>query len=133
LIYRSMTREGDRPRIGPTARSLGARVPGDIAARDGRVWPGTGGMSVAPAWRDLPPWRIPRRLIHLAPDAAGNHEDACWRMGEGPFEIGRVAEGLALRPDRPGHGTVEPSEATTVDRYQADLATTRDLWHIDED
>src|SRR5262245_5119252 len=97
-----MTREGDHPKIGPTARALGVRVPRDIPVADGLVSPGTGGMSVAPSWRELPPWRIPRRLNHLAPGAAGNDTDACWRMGEGPFEAGVVADRLVLRPDRPG-------------------------------
>jgi hypothetical protein len=128
-----MARDRDRPRIGATARDLGVRVPGDIPVRDGRVSPGTGGMSVAPAWRALPPFRIPRRLIHLAPDAAGKDEDACWRMGEGPFEEASVAESLTLRPDRPTHGVVEPSEAMPLERYQDALAATRDRWRIDED
>ena len=50
LIYRSMTRDGDKPKIGSSARALGARVRGD--ERDdisvdslGHVRPGTGGMS----------------------------------------------------------------------------------------
>ena len=47
LIYRSMIRDGDRPKIGPTARTLGARIPGDISEHGGFVFPGTGGMSVA--------------------------------------------------------------------------------------
>jgi hypothetical protein len=133
LIYRSMTRDGDHPKVGATAKTLGVRVPGDLPSDDGQVSPGTGGMSVAPSWRDLPPHRIPRRLLHLAPDAAGSDADACWRMGVGPFEAGAVAEGLSLRPDRPDHGLVEPSERMTLERYQAALAATRDLWQIDED
>jgi hypothetical protein len=54
-------------------------------------------------------------------------------MGEGPFVAGQVAEGLDLRPDRPSHGAVEPSEVMTLERYQAALAATRDQWSIDED
>jgi len=133
LIYRAMTPEGDRPKVGPSARTLGVRVPGDIAAPGGQVSPGTGGMSVAPAWRDLPPWRIPKRLIHLAPSAAGKGEDACWRMGDGPFEASAVSEGLALRPDKPKHGVIEPAVPMTLDGYQTTLAATQDLWRIDED
>jgi hypothetical protein len=90
-------------------------------------------MSVAPAWRALPPFRIPRRLIRLAPDAAGKDEDACWRMGEGPFEEASVAESLVLRPDKPTHGVVEPSEAMPLERYRDALAATRDRWRVDED
>lgn len=133
LIYRAMARNGDRPRIGNTARDLGVRVPGDIPVHLGQVSPGTGGMSVAPTWRDLPPWRIPKRLIDLTPDAAGKDEDACWRMGDGPFEDARVAELLNLRPDRPTHGVVEPSETMALPRFQQALAATRDCWRIDEE
>jgi hypothetical protein len=132
LIYRAMTREGDRPKLGPTARTLGVR-PRDIPVVDGSVAPGTGGMSVAPSWRDLPSHRIPRRLARLAPDAAGSNDDACWRTGEGPFGPGPVAEGLALRPDKPTHGLVEPSEAMSFESYQAFLEATRDEWRIDEE
>lgn len=133
LIYRAMTPEGDRPKVGPTARSLGARVPGDIAACDGHVLPNTGGMSVAPSWRSLPPHRIPRRLSYFAPDAAGSNVDACWKMGDGPFESGHLDEGLALRPVSPIHGFIEPSGKMTLDIYQAALAATRDFWWIDEE
>lgn len=133
LIYRSMTPDGDRPKVGPTARTLGARVPADIPVQDGHVSPGTGGMSVTPSWRDLAPHRIPRRLVHLAPSAHGSNNDFCWRMGEGPFEKGAVSEDLELRPDRPPHGSVEPSATMTLDRYQAALAATQDQWQIDED
>lgn len=129
-----MSRDGDHPRVGSTGRTLGARVPHDISAdAAGLVHPGTGGMSVAPTWRDLPPHRIPRRLRHLAPEAAGNDADACWRMGEGPFAAGGVAEGLLLRPGRPTHGTIEPAMPMTLGRYQAALATTRERWVVDEE
>jgi hypothetical protein len=134
LIYRSMSREGDHPKVGPSARTLGVRVPEDILAPGGFVSPRSGGMSVAPSWRDLPPWRIPIRLIHLAPKAAGRQRDVyCWRMGEGSFMEGGVANGLTLRPDDPKHGLVEPAEVMTIDHYQTALAATRDLWCIDED
>jgi hypothetical protein len=90
-------------------------------------------MSVAPAWRELPAHRIPRRLRHLAPDAHGKDEDACWRMGDGPFLDGAVAAGLGLRVQRPTHGLIEPAEAMPVQAYQEALATTRDRWTIDEE
>jgi hypothetical protein len=134
LIYRSMARDGDWPKIGPTARTLGARIPGDLPVRDDRVEPGTGGMSVARGWRDPPAWRIPIRLIHLAPKAAGRHQDVfCWSMGQGPFIEGDVADRLRLRPDDATHALVEPSERMTVEEYQTALAATQNLWHIDED
>ena len=140
LVYRVMTVDADgSPKVGTTARSLGVRVrsrpedPEDIAVDSGHVAPGTGGMSVAPSWRDLPPWRIPRRLMHLVPKAFGKNEDACWRMGDGPFKAGHVAEGLSLRLDRPKHGVVEPNNRMTLGAYRAALAATRDRWTIDEE
>ena len=139
-IYRVMTPDADGlPKVGTTARSLGVRVrsrpddPEDIAVDSGHVAPGTGGMSVAPSWRDLPLHRIPQRLAHQVPNAAGRDTDACWRMGDGPFEAGDFAEGLSLRPDHPEHGVVEPSHRMTLDAYRAALAATRDRWTIDEE
>jgi len=89
-------------------------------------------MSVSPSWRTLPQHRIPKRLIHLVPEASGKNEDACWRMGEGPFAPGSVTIGLNLRLDHPNHGLVEPSEVISPDDFQARLAATRELWSIDE-
>jgi hypothetical protein len=127
-----MTRDGDRPMVGATARTLGVRITKDISVQADRVRPRTGGMSVSPSWRKLPQHRIPRRLLHLVPEASGKDDDACWRMGEGPFETGTVADGLILRLDTPRHGLVEPVETMPAEDYQAKLAATRDLWRIDE-
>ena len=133
LIFRAMTVDGGRPRVGPSARMLGVRVPDDISPdATGVVRPGTGGMSVAPAWRDLPAHRIPARLRHLAPDARGKNEDACWRMGQGPFQAGPLSPDLHLLPDRPGHGVVEPARSMGLDEFQRALAATRDEWEIEE-
>lgn len=134
LIYRAMTREGGHPKVGTTARTLGVRLTEDIPVRDGLVLPGTGGMSVAPSWREIAQHRIPKRFIFLVPDAAGSNADSCWWMGEGPFVPGTVAPGLDLRPDRPGHGVVEPDRVMSPDEFQGWLAATRDLWRlIDEE
>ena len=131
-IYRSMARDGDFPKIGPTAQTLGARVPGDIPEQGGIVQPGTGGISVSPSWRNLPTWRIPKRLIHLVAGASGKDTLHCWCMGEGPFVSGAISVGLQLRKDGPSHALVEPSGAMTVDEYQARLAETQESWQIDE-
>jgi hypothetical protein len=135
LIFRSMIRDGDHPKIGPTAKTLGARIPGDIPEEDGLVAPGTGGMSVSRSWRDLPAWRIPIRFIHLEPNAAGKQSDvSLWRMGDGPFEKGEVSDKLRLRPDSPKHALVEPSGPMPSEVYQDALAATRDSWQcIDEE
>jgi hypothetical protein len=138
LIYRAMTRDNDgRPKVGTTARTLGVRLPPDpkpdiTPDSNGVVRPGTGGMSVAPAWRRLPLYRIPRRLRHLVPQAHGKDEDACWTMGDGPFADGTLAAGLALRVDSARHGLVEPDGEMTVEAYQEALAATRDHWTVDE-
>jgi hypothetical protein len=89
-------------------------------------------MSVAPAWRELPFWRIPRRLRHTFPQAAGKDDYACWRMGEGAFADGDVAEGLRLAVDRTDHGTVQPAAVVAVAHFQAALAATQDQWSVDE-
>ena len=94
--------------------------------------PGTGGMSVAPHWRDLPRHRIPARLRQIIPAASGSNLDACFRIGDGEFASGRLAARLQLRPDSPIHGCVEPDAVEPLAQYQADLAATRDQWIIDE-
>jgi len=132
-IYRSMTPDGERPQIGNTARSLGVR-PTDIASNDeGKVYPGSGGMSVAPRWRELELHRIPSRLQHLVPDAAGSNRDRIWRMGDGPFEASQIAERLWLRPDSEVHGVVEPDAAMSFKEYSHALGATREQWEIDEE
>jgi hypothetical protein len=133
LIYRGMLRDGDRPEIGPSRKTLGAQIPGDLSENEGLVKPKTGGMSVSPTWRDLPMHRVPRRLKHLADEAAGNNNYECWKMGEGRFQDGVVTEGLTLRLDKPKHGLVEPSTIMKTTKYQTYLAETRDLWIIEEE
>jgi hypothetical protein len=105
----------------------------DIAVAYGSdVVPGTGGMSVAPDWRLLAPWRIPRRLGHVVPNARGRNEDACWRLGNSEFVAGAITQNLSLAIDQPTHGTIEPRYAMRLDEFQNALASTRDMWEIDE-
>ena len=137
LIYRSMSADGDKPLIGASADALGVRVPpahrSDIVPdASGFVSFGTGGMSVAPAWRDLPLHRIPSRLRDLVQGARGKNSLCCWKMGEGEFAAGSVAARLLLRLENARHGLVEPAQKMSLDDYQADLAATRDQWVRDE-
>lgn len=137
-VYRAMFPDGARPKVGPTKRTLGVQAgagPNDDVSPDvnGNVYPGTGGMSVAPAWRDLPPHRIPRRLRSRCPKALGNDGYVCWRMGSGPFIDGHVHEHLQLRVDSAVHGLVEPEMMLSLERFQAALAATREKWVIDEE
>jgi hypothetical protein len=138
LIYRSMQADSGLPAIGNLASALGVRLPPSKDAdlpvdADGAVHPNTGGMSVAPSWRCLPPWRISKRLRGKVEGASGSANVFCWRMGAGEFAAERVAPGLQLNPDSDTHGTVEPDRPMPLSEYQGALAATRDQWVIDEE
>jgi hypothetical protein len=133
-----MTVDDGKPLIANTARGLGVRIGSssedDIPSdEDGRVHPGSGGMSVAPTWKELELHRIRKRLKHIVPDARGSNLDACWRMGTGQFDSGHVAEALVLRKDTYVHGFVEPAESMLAADYIGALVSTREQWAIDED
>ena len=80
---------------------------------------------------DLPRHRIPVRLKALLPSASGSNQDACWAMGEGPFEPSPVATGLSLRLESGIHGLVEPENNQPISEYRGNLAATRDQWVIE--
>ncbi|HEX7448427.1 MAG TPA: hypothetical protein VF306_12820 [Pirellulales bacterium] len=134
LIFRVMTPDGDKPKVGNTARTLGVRLPPnpkpDIELNsDGTVEPGRGGMSVSPDLQSLPSHRVPIRYIMLKPDAQGrNKHDVCWRMGTGPFVDGVITDRLVLRLERDGHGFVEPAYRMSLSEYQSALAATQGDW-----
>ena len=140
LIYRAMRVDNGKPLVANTARGLGVRLGYDAehdlpADADGNVHPGKG-MSVAPHWKLLPLHRIPRRLGKKFPEvrrATGNDQDACWRMGSGPFAKSVVGDGLELHVDGSRHGVVGPSHLMNVESYLKALVATRDLWTIDEE
>lgn len=88
-------------------------------------------MSVAPAWRDLPAHRIPRRLRRLCPKARGSDKLDCWRMSSGPFADGPITDRLNLAVDHAIHGVVEPSKAMPLSDYEDALGATADQWTID--
>lgn len=133
-----MLRDGDKPAVGSTGKTLGVRIPPDEHADipvdgSGIVAPNTGGMSVVPDWRKLMAYQIPKRLRHLAPKATGSDNLACWRFASVEFAEGAVADGLQLRIETPTHGLIEPSRAVPIERFAADLRGTRDRWVIDEE
>ena len=138
-LYRSM-RKGDdqKPLVDATGKGLGVRgepVNGVIDVDldlDGTVILNSKGMSVAPNWRDLPYFLISKRLGDQFPGARGAKDIWCFTMGEGSFSEGPVADGLDLKIDTPKHGVVAPRSSVLLDQYQADLASTRDYWTIDE-
>jgi hypothetical protein len=129
LIYRVMAQDGDYPMVGETSHQLGVRAGIDLPVdENGNVHPEMGGMSVSPDWKLLPYFLIPKRLRQLVPAARGSNSRRCWKMGDGPFELGNLAEGLVLRPDSQEHGVVEPAQATSLTEFQAELAATREHW-----
>lgn len=139
-IYRAMLADGDKPKVGPSKKQLGA-VLGDgryddlpISA-EGKVAPGTGGMSVAPNWRSLPRHRIPQRLNEklAAPTATGNNQLKCWRYGLGEFISESLTRELHLVIDSAVHGIVEPAEIMLAEAYQAALGATQPAWECDEE
>lgn len=118
-LFRSMRPESDGlPRCGPSARTLGVRVPRDVEPDDGGlVHPGTGGLSVAPDNpHHLPPHRRPRSLNGTGIDPV--------------FELAapRLPSSLAVRRDSPTHALIEPAHAMDLDAYQRALCDTRSLW-----
>jgi hypothetical protein len=138
-ILRVMTPDGEKPRIGSTARTLGVRCPQDVAL-DERGWAVPGkGMSVAPTLTELPHHRIPRRLRKLVPSATGCDDDRCFRLAELSYRPGVVADALSLRPDllpRPDgrrHGQIEPTQPMPVSRFSAALGDTQARWVLDEE
>lgn len=138
-IYRSMRKEADdKPTADATGKGLGVRAEPVNGVTDvdldneGRVILNGKGKSVAPRWRDQPIFLIPKRLVDKFPGARGSSSLHCFAMGDGGFQDGKISEDLALVVDNATHGVVVPELLVSVDRYQADLAATRDDWNLDE-
>ena len=134
-VYRVMRKAvDDKPEVGRTGKSLGVRIPTDIKPdAAGNVHPNTGGMSVAPSMHALPALLVPVRLRLLVPGANATGKNLhVWRMGSGDFREEEIAPSLTLRPDKPSHGTVQPTSSMPLQAYEAALAATRDEWVIDE-
>ncbi len=135
-ICRSMFAEGDKPKVGSGSKMLGVRVSPDPNLDlpvnvNGNVSPRSGGMSVAPDWKDLPSFLIPKRLIDLYPDARGSNQLVLWTMGDGAFQTGAFANDLDFRQDPNDsnvHGLVEPAREMKIAEFQAALAATQDQW-----
>lgn len=86
--------------------------------RDALVYPGTGGMSVAPAPEDLPIGYRPRSL-------GGRSRRPVWE-----FDLGNLPSDLAFRPTSATHGVIEPGRVLHVDEYQRALHSLRAFWRI---
>jgi len=125
-LYRSMRAAdiGLMPAVGPTGRTLGARVPLDIPVdADGMVSPGTGGMSVAPfSPANLPSHRRPSSL------PGGTSKDPVWSI-----LVTQLGVDLSYRPDPDnllGHGFVEPSHRMSYAQYEGELESTQGRWQL---
>ena len=133
-IFRIMKKDADdRPAIGQTATTLGAR-PGydfDLDAQ-GNVIVNGKGMSVNPRWQDADVLFVPKRL---GTGGRGSNTSHCFRRGAGPFQQGPCGAGLELIPDSPNdptHGVVGPAQLAPMAQYEADLHATRLEWEVDE-
>lgn len=120
ILFRAMQADGERPRVGDSARALGVRVDGAnpdvIPDTDGNVHPGSG-MSVSPDDPlNLPSHRRPQEFL-------GTGKDPIWQM-----EHHGLQTTLAYRPTSITHGQVEPDQAMSLNDYRLELAETQDSW-----
>lgn len=106
------------PECGSTGRTLGVRVPEDVAPDgDGCVHPGGGGMSVAP---DDPMWLRPHRRPRTL---GGTGPDPVFRA-----DIAGLPGSLTARQDAASHALVEPAARVQLPFYIIALHGTRLLW-----
>lgn len=119
MLYRGMREDAEGlPWCGSSARTLGVRVPDDIAPDpDGRVRPGTGGMSVAPGDPlHLRPHRRPRAY-------GGTGADPVFFI-----QADSIGPALTVRCDRRDHALVEPGDVVELAFYILALHQTRPMW-----
>jgi hypothetical protein len=125
LLFRSMKMgEDDLPEVGPTGRTLGARVPPnkyvDIRPdSEDMVHPNTGGMSASPdSVYNLDDFHRPQEYD-------GKGKDPVWCIYE--CDLG---PNLKFNPDTSKHGFIEPVSVMSEPMYQEELAATRERWHL---
>jgi hypothetical protein len=130
--------ETNRPIVECSASGLGVRYSDQVQEHDveldgeGHVLLNGMGMSVAPAWRSLPYFRIPKRLREVHKGAQGSNNTYCFRHGEGVFTDGPISDGLCLHRDCDVHGTIVPTRRISIHDYLSSLAGTAPGWMIDE-
>lgn len=121
-LFRGMKDDGEgEPACGPTARTLGVRLLGDITIQDdGTVEPGTGGMSVA--------FNTPKniRKHRRSREYGGFGPDPVWRIEEDDLPSGLTCR--ADPNDLSRHGLIEPIESMELAHFQELLASTRGFW-----
>lgn len=133
LVYRVMGKDvNDKPIIAADA-GLGVRHGSDVSVDgQGNALRNHKGMSVFRAWREISLFRLPSRLI-----AGGRGDDKtyCFKMSEGPFVSGPIAEGLEFLAENRSpskHGVIRPDQIVPLATFRASLVATRDDWEIDE-
>ena len=113
-IFRGMKDDGGYPKIESSARGLGVREGIDITVdANGMVEPGKNGMSMSPSPQDLPSHRRP-------PEFGGTGKDPVWQI-----DTSDLGDDLKYVPDKPGHGTIQPSKKMTLERYKQALGSLR--------
>lgn len=117
------------PLVEDSAGGLGVRQKledkGDVPVVDGRVQPGTGGMSVSVDPMALPGFRRPR--------AFGGTNDK-YRIYAIPEEV--LPGPLTIRQDapidRPSHRCIEPVQTMLFEDYRDAIRSTRPSWRLYE-
>ncbi|WP_277751459.1 RHS repeat domain-containing protein, partial [Pectobacterium polonicum] len=118
-IVRGMTNDNGSPKVGPSARELGARPGTDIKVdANGNVHPNSGGVSVSPNTDGLPNHRKP-------PEFGGTGKDPVWEL-----DTSDLGKDLKHVPDSRTHGTIQPSRTMSVEEYQRALASTKGKWKL---
>ncbi len=130
-VFRVMKRDADgQPTIADDA-GLGVRLNIDIREDgNGNAIIEKKGMSVFEHWKDLPFSRKPQRLGGRGPD-----DTFCFRLSDGPFVSGHLANGLDLLAPLgrdPKHGGVRPAQVVSLANFRADIEATRPDWVFDE-
>ncbi len=129
-MFRAMKKgEDNKPTVGRGFCELGVRSTEIEIDEDGNAVPNEKGMSVAPEWRSLHLFVIPRRL---GTGGRGKDTTFCFRRGDGPFDRGACGNGLELVPDSPTHGVVRPAQVVPLNNFLQNLGATRDEWVIEE-
>ena len=132
-----MKEDAGKPLVERSKEGLGVRPNFDIHPdENGMVQPGNEGMSVAPSIHELRPHLVPLRLEHIYPDAQARNSTGLkiWRMGTGAFVTSMVTAELVLvlDPKNVNHGVVAPVSKVSFEIYELNLASTRELWEVDE-
>ena len=130
-VFRVMMMDADGKPVIADDSGLGVRLGVDIRQdAQGNAIIENKGMSVFEHWKDLPFNRKPKRLGGRGPD-----DTFCFRMGDGAFKSGHLANGLDLvipMGKNLKHGGVRPQQLVPLAAFRANIEATRDQWDLDE-